>query len=119
MALQVTANVAKRKQVFLGEEAALGKYGVEGGRAVALGEHEAIAIGAARVGRVDIHLLEIQVGHDLRSSKRAAGMSRLRRMDTGDDSLPHFVGKVLELFIAHGAFLSHVVSSVTNTSAPP
>ena len=106
MALQVAADVAQRLQVLLGEEPALGEHGVQTRRAVALGKHKAITVGLAGIGRVDVHFLKVQIGHDVGSAERTARMAGLGSVHAGDDALPYLVGNLFELFVAHCAFLS-------------
>ena len=104
--LQGAADVAQRLEILLGEESALGEHGVQTRRAVALGKHEAIAVGLAGVGRVDVHFLKVQIGHDVGSAERTARMAGLGSVHAGDDALPYLVGNLFELFVAHCAFLS-------------
>ena len=106
MALQVAADMAQRLEVLLGEETALGEHGVQARRAVALGEHKAIAVGLAGIGRVDVHFLKVQIGHDVGGAERTARMAGLGSVHAGDDALPYLVGNLFELFVAHCAFLS-------------
>ena len=106
MTLQVAADMAQRLEVLLGEEPALGEHGVQARSAVALGEHKAIAVGLAGIGRVDVHFLKVQIGHDVGSAERTARMAGLGSVHAGDDALPYLVGNLFELFVAHCAFLS-------------
>ena len=106
MALQVAADMAQRLEILLGEESALGEHGVQTRRAVTLGKHEAIAVGLAGIGRVDVHFLKVQIGHDVGSAERTARMAGLGSVHAGDDALPYLVGNLFELFVAHCAFLS-------------
>ena len=98
--------MAQRLEILLGEEPALGEHGVQTRRAVTLGKHEAIAVGLAGVGRVDVHFLKVQIGHDVGSAERTARMAGLGSVHAGDDALPYLVGNLFELFVAHCAFLS-------------
>ena len=106
MALQVAADVAQRLKILLGEEPTLGEHGVQTRRTVALGKHKAIAVGLAGMGRVDVHFLKVQIGHDVGSAERTARMAGLGSVHAGDDALPYLVGNLFELFVAHCAFLS-------------
>ena len=106
MSLQVAADVAQRLEILFGEEPALGEHGVQTRCTVALGEHETIAVGLAGIGRIDVHFLEVQVGHDVGGAERTARMAGLGSVHTGDDALPYLVGNLFELYIAHCAFLS-------------
>ena len=65
MALQVATNMAQGLKIIFGEEPALGEHGIQGRGAVTLGEDEPVAIHAARVARVDVHLLKIQIRDDI------------------------------------------------------
>ena len=65
MALQVATNMAQGLKIIFGEEPALGEHGNTGRGAVTLGEDEPVAIRAARVARVDVHLLKIQIRDDI------------------------------------------------------
>ena len=104
--LQVAANMAQRLEVLLGEEPALGEHGVQARSAMTLGKHKAVAIGLAGIGRVDVHFLKVQIGHDVGSAERTARMAGLGSVHSGDDALPYLVGNLFELFVAHCAFLS-------------
>jgi len=73
---------------------------------MALGEHKAVAVGLARIGRVDIHFLKVQISHDVGRAERTARMAGLGSVHAGDDALPYLVGNLFELFVAHCAFLS-------------
>ena len=73
---------------------------------MALGEHKTVAIGLAGIGRVDVHFLKVQIGHDVGSAERTARMAGLGSVHAGDDALPYLVGNLFELFVAHCAFLS-------------
>ena len=106
MTLQVAADMTQRLEVLLGEEPALGEHGVQTRSTVALGEHKAIAVGLAGIGRVDVHFLKVQIGHDVGSAERTARMAGLGSVHSGDDALPYLVGNLFELFVAHCAFLS-------------
>ena len=106
VALQTAANMTERLELLLAEEPALGKHGVEGGGAVALGKHKAIAIGATRIRWVDIHLRIVEISHDVGRAKRSARVSRLGRMNRRHDTLPDLVGNLRQLLIGHGDFLS-------------
>ena len=104
--LQTAADMTERLEFFLAKEPALGKHGVEGGGAVTLGKHEAIAIGAAWIRWIDIHLCKVEIGHDVGSAKRSTRMSRLGRMNRSHDTLPDLIGDLRQLLVGHGDFLS-------------
>jgi hypothetical protein len=106
MTLQVAADVAQRLKILLGEEPTLGEHSVQTRCTVALGKHKAIAVGLAGMGRVDVHFLKVQIGHDVGSAERTARMAGLGSVHAGDDALPYLVGNLFELFVAHCAFLS-------------
>ena len=106
MTLQVAADMAQRLEILLGEEPTLGEHGVQARSAMALGEHKTVAIGLAGIGRVDVHFLKVQIGHDVGSAERTARMAGLGSVHAGDDALPYLVGNLFELFVAHCAFLS-------------
>ena len=99
--LKTGPDVAQGRELLLGEEAPLGENRVEAGRAVALGEDEAVTPIPRGVGRVDVHLLEVQVGHDVGCGERAAGMSGLRGVRARDDALAHLGGSPSELLVGH------------------
>ena len=99
--LKTGPDVAQGRKLLLGEEAPLGENRVEAGRAVALGEDEAVTPIPRGVGRVDVHLLEVQVGHDVGCGERAAGMSGLRGVRARDDALAHLGGSPSELLVGH------------------
>nr|APO35108.1 FtsX-like permease family [uncultured bacterium] len=65
MALQVATNMAQGLKIIFGEEPALGEHGIQGRGAVTLREDEPVTIRAARVARVDVHLLKIQIRDDI------------------------------------------------------
>jgi hypothetical protein len=86
MALQVGADLAEAHQVVSGEIAVLGKGRVLDRRGVALGEHEAVPLRPARVGRVVAEGAEVESGDDVRGRQRAVEVTGL-----GDRQHPHAV----------------------------
>lgn len=56
---------AEELQILLREEAAQGQHRVQSRRAVALGQHKAVAVRVLRVGRVDMHDVEVQRREDV------------------------------------------------------
>ena len=105
VALKVAADMAQGLEVLLGEEATLGEGRIQRGSAVALGEHEAVAVGATRVCRIDVHLLEVEVGDDVGGAERTTGVPGLRCVRADHDPPPDLIGNLDEFLIAHGRCL--------------
>ena len=76
----VPVNAAELLQPLHGEEAPLGQRGVEGGGAVALGEHKAIPGGVAGLLRVHPHHPEVELCQDVHGGQGAADVARRRPM---------------------------------------
>jgi len=77
---------------------------IEQHRAVAGGQHEAVAVGPFRIGRIELQHLREQHGGDVGRAHRQAGMPRLGRFDgvhrQRTDRVGHAV--VLRASLAHG-----------------
>jgi hypothetical protein len=101
MALQAAADTTERLELLLGKEPALGEHGIERRSAVSLGEHKAIALGAARIRRVDIHFLKVEVGHNVGGAKRSARMPRLGGVNRSHDTLPDLIGDLRQFLVGH------------------
>ena len=69
-------------EVIQGEEAPECQHGIQGGGTVALGQHEAVAVGGMRGVGVDAHDAEIQHGQQIHAAHRAAGMPGSGLVDT-------------------------------------
>ena len=108
VALQAAADVAQRLELLNGEEPAARENGVERGGRVALGEDEAVAVGLVGIGRVDVHVLEVQVGQDVRDGQRPAGVARLGGVNAGNDAATDLVRDASQLLVGHSASLSSV-----------
>ena len=102
MALQAAADMTERLELLLGKEPAFGEHGVECRSAMSLGEHKAVAVGAARIRRVDIHFLKVEVGHNVGGAKRSARMPRLGGVDTRDNTAANLIGNLGQFLIGHG-----------------
>ena len=98
VALQLAAEVAKRRDVLVGDPAQLVEDGVEHGRGVALGQEESVVGVVGLVGRVVGHGSgEPQHAHDIGRGERAAGVARLGGKDLPDNVLAQLVCDEREL----------------------
>lgn len=93
--------MTERLEFIFGKEPALGEHGVECRSAMSLGEHKAIALSAARIRRVNIHFLKVEVGHNVGGAKRSARMPRLGCMNRSHDTLPDLIGDLRQLLVGH------------------
>ena len=75
MPLQVAVGVAQGGQVSDREETALRQRGIQAGRAVALAQDKAVAVGVLRLLGINAHLAEIQVSKGIRCGQAAARMT--------------------------------------------
>lgn len=64
-----------------------------------LGEHKAVALFPARILRIDIHVLEIEIGEHIGGGKASARMPGFCRVNALDDAEAHFAGGDLQLFL--------------------
>ena len=94
--------MTERLELLLGKETALGEHGIECRSAMSLGEHKAVAVGAARIRRVDIHFLKVEVGHNVGGAKRPARMPRLGGVDAPDNTAANLIGNLGQFLIGHG-----------------
>ena len=99
MALQTAADMAERLELVHGEKAAVGEHRVERRSRMALGEHKAVALFPARILRIDIHVLEIEIGEHIGGGKASARMPGFCRVNALDDAEAHFAGGDLQLFL--------------------
>jgi hypothetical protein len=89
MPLQHRAELAQRREPLDREVAGLGKRCVEHGRRVALRQHEAVALGPGRLGRIVPHHAEVQGRDDLHGGQGAAGVTGARSPHHPDDVAAH------------------------------
>ena len=77
--------LAQGSQLLSGEEAPEGQTGIQHRADMALGENKAVPVRPFGILRVQIQLIEIQRGHQVRRGQRAAGVPRLCGMYHGQD----------------------------------
>ena len=110
MALQTAVQLAQREQLVVGDEAKLGKRGVEHRRGMALREDEVIALRVLRVILGVIHhAAEVERRNDIRGRKRPTRVTATGLFKHLDDVFAHVVRTRLDLFhrlLDHGCALS-------------
>ena len=101
MSLELGPQVTQGLELLFGKVPPLGEGGVEARGAVALREDKAVALGLERIGRIDVHLLEVQVGEYLGRRERPAGVARLGRMGRCHDAATQLPRDLLKVGIVH------------------
>ena len=81
MAGEMPLDRAEKLQLFSREVALQGQDGIEGGRTVALGEHEAVPVRIVGVLRVHLHLVKIEHRQNVHHRESPADMAGGRSMD--------------------------------------
>ena len=98
-AMETAADVAEGFELVHGEKAAVGKRRIERRSRVTLGEHKAVAVFPARVLRVNVHMLEIEVCEHVGGGKASARVPGFCRVNALDNAKAHFAGGDLQLFL--------------------
>jgi hypothetical protein len=101
MALERVPQLSQAGQRRLREVARLRHHRVERRHAVALGEHEAIAIGPVGTPGVVLHAVEVEHGQQVDHRERAAGMSRARVRQHPEDLHAAVGCRSPQLFVGH------------------
>ena len=102
VALQPAAQLAQGHELLAREEPGVSQHGVEGRGRVALGQHEPVAAGHVRVGRVvRHHAAEVQRREHVDAGERAAWMAAARLGYHLHDVGAHRLGALLEFWDVH------------------
>ena len=104
VALQHRIQVAEGFERRRFEEAAVRQYGVQQQRCVPLGQHEAVAVGGARIRGVDIQVVEIERRHQIAGRRGAAPVAGLFPVQYVEDLDPEPCGQGGQ----HGRLPPHV-----------
>ena len=106
---------AEELQILLREEAAQGQHRVQSRRAVAFGQHKAVAVRILRVGRVDLHDVEVQRREDVHRGEAAADMAGRGGMNGVKSEQPCLGSHDFELFAVKFFHSDHSFSSYFKT----
>ena len=106
---------AEELQILLREEAAQGQHRVQSRRAVALGQHKAVAVRVLRVGRVDMHDVEVQRREDVHRRQAAADVAGRSGMNGVKSEQPRLGSHDFELFAVKFFHIDHSFSSYFKT----
>ena len=68
---------------------------------MSLGQNKAVPVLFLRVIRIDVHLFEVKICHDICDGKRAAGMSGFRCMNCGHNAFSYFIGCFFQFQFVH------------------
>ena len=99
IALEIGVDVAQGGQVFHGEEATQGQCRIQAGSGVALGKNEAVTVFPLGIGRIHVHLLEVQIGKHISRRQAAAGMAGFGTVGGFDHAHAHLAGSLLQLLL--------------------
>ena len=91
MPLQVRTKLTEGGQILRREKSPVRQCGIESRGIMSFGEHKPVPDLPVRVGRVNLHLLKIQIGEHIRRGKGASRMPCLCAVDCGDDPFPDVI----------------------------
>jgi hypothetical protein len=76
MTLKVRIGLSEGFEILIREKSLERENRVKSGRAVTFGENESVPVLPLRILGVNIHLMKIEISHNINAGKRAAGMTR-------------------------------------------
>ena len=98
-----------------GKKPRRGQHRVQSRRAVALGQHKAVAVRVLRVGRVDLHDVEVQRREDVHRRQAAADVAGRSGMNGVKSEQPCLGSHDFELFAVKFFHIDHSFSSYFKT----
>ena len=118
MALELGTLLAERIQLGHGEEAHSGQTGVLNGADMAFGEDHAVTVRPAGILGVQVHVLEVAGGNEVRRGERAAGVAGLGLVNHIDHVHAHPCGSVFQFLDGYLFHNDHLMFSVSWFSMP-
>ena len=115
MPLQAPSELAQRLELFNGEIARMGQGRVKGGRRMALGHDEAVAVLFLRVPRVVIqHAAEVERREDVDAGEEVAGV--LVGTDAGDAVINELAESLRELGVVGGNKIARLLCALLHAT---